>query len=58
MQDFLQDKLINKLNGYYLLLYANDKRIKAACVACINHTFVYMLVFLKLIPPRIKHRKI
>lgn len=55
MSNFLQDVVINKLNGYYLIMYANDKRISALCIYCLNKTFVSFLVLLRLIPPRIKY---
>jgi len=57
MRNFLQDWVINKLNGYYLMLYANDKKIMAGCLAFINYSIVSIMVVLKLIPPRIKSRR-
>ena len=54
MSNFLEDVVINKLNGYYLIMYANDRRISALCMYCLSKTFVSFLVLLKLIPPRIK----
>jgi hypothetical protein len=54
MSNFLQDVVINKLNGYYLIMYANDRRISALCIYYLNQTFVHFMVFLRLIPPRIK----
>ncbi|MGA1795944.1 MAG: hypothetical protein ACMUIL_08785 [bacterium] len=56
MSNFLQDVVINKLNGYYLILRANDRRVAALCMYCVNQTAVYFMVFLRLIPPRIRHR--
>jgi hypothetical protein len=56
MQNFLEDKVINRLNGYYLLLYANDRKIIAFFINCFNSTFVSFIVFFRLIPPRIKYR--
>jgi uncharacterized membrane protein len=55
MSNFLEDVIINKLNGYYLLMYANDRKISALCIYCLNKTFVHFLVLLRLIPPRIKN---
>jgi uncharacterized membrane protein len=54
MSNFLEDVVINKLNGYYLIMYANDMRISALCMYCLSKTFVHVLVLLRLIPPRIK----
>jgi hypothetical protein len=56
MSNFLQDFVINKLNGYYLILYAKDRKTAALCMYCINHVAVYFMVFLGLIPPRIRRR--
>ena len=53
MSDFLQDKIINMLNGYYLKLYANDKKKAAFCMAIINRGFVTLMTFIGLIPARI-----
>ncbi|MGA1843004.1 MAG: hypothetical protein ACMUIS_00390 [bacterium] len=56
MSNFLQDVVINKLNGYYLILCANDRKTAALFMYCINQTAVYFMVFLRLIPPRIRRR--
>ena len=56
MSNFLQDVVINKLNGLYLILYANDMRGAALCMYFLNHTLVHCMVFLGLIPPRIRRR--
>jgi hypothetical protein len=56
MSNFLQDVVINKLNGFYLILYAKDMRRAALFLYCLNHTFVHCMVFLGLIPPRIRRR--
>jgi len=56
MSNFFEDFVINKLNGYYLILYAKDRKTAALCMYCINHIAVYFMVFLGLIPPRIRRR--
>ena len=58
MSNFLQDVVINKLNGYYLILYAKDMKTAALLISYLTHTFVYCMAFLRLIPPRIRTRKI
>lgn len=55
MSNFLQDKVINKLNGYYLILYAEDRKVTASCISCFNQAAVFVMVFFGLIPPRIKN---
>ena len=57
MSNFLQDVVINKLNGYYLILYAKDMKTAALCISYLSHTFVYCMACLGLIPPRIRTRK-
>ena len=52
VSNFLQDKLINKLNGYFLILYANDNIKLAWIVEQMNDAVVYCLVISKLIPSR------
>ena len=54
MSDFLQDRLINKLNGYYLILYANDHLKMAKTTECLNNCLVFFLVSVHLIPSRIR----
>lgn len=56
MSDFLQDIVINRLNGYYLHLYANDRRKAAFFIGCLNHTFASLMAFAGLIPPRIRYK--
>ena len=48
--------IINKLNGYYLILYANDKRKSAFFMACLNRTLVFVMVMFGVIPPRIRKK--
>ena len=50
--NFLQDWLINKLNGYFIILYANDYTKLAGMIEGLNETLVFFLVFLHFIPPR------
>ncbi|MGA1840931.1 MAG: hypothetical protein ACMUIU_09920 [bacterium] len=52
LSDFFQDWLINKLNGYFLVLYSNDHFILAWITECMNSIVVYILVSARLIPPR------
>jgi len=52
MNNFLQDWLINKMNGYFILLYANDHYKMAWIVEHMNNLVVFALVFSRLIPPR------
>jgi len=52
LREFLQDRLINKLNGYFLILYANDNIKTAWVVERMNNTVVFFLVTSHLIPPR------
>ena len=52
VSNFLQDKLINKLNGYYLILYANDNIKSAWLIDHMNDAVVFCLVISRLIPSR------
>ncbi|MGA1867895.1 MAG: hypothetical protein ACMUJM_05035 [bacterium] len=52
LRDFLQDRLINKLNGYFLILYANDNIKLAWVVERMNNVVVFILVVSHLIPSR------
>ena len=52
LSNFLQDRLINKLNGYFLILYANDKIKTAWVVERMNDLMVFCLVVSHLIPSR------
>ncbi|MGA1868227.1 MAG: hypothetical protein ACMUJM_06740 [bacterium] len=52
ISDFLQDKLINKLTGYYLLSYGNHNIKLAWFLEKMNNAVVFCLVVLKLIPAR------
>ena len=54
LNNFLQDWLINKLNGYFIILYATDHFRLARMIEHINVVLVFFLVFLHLIPPRIR----
>ena len=50
--NFLQDWLINKLNGYFMILYATDHFILAWFTEHMNSFLVFFLVLMHLIPPR------
>lgn len=52
LREFLQDRLINKINGYFLILYANDNVRMAWVVERMNNVMVFFLVTSRLIPPR------
>ena len=52
MRNFLQDWLINKMNGYFILLYATDHFRMAWIVGHMNDLVVFVLVLSRLIPPR------
>jgi len=52
MTDFLQDRLINKLNGYFLRLYATEHFKLASTMKAINNLVVFLLVVTAMIPPR------
>lgn len=52
LSDFFQDWLINKLNGYFLVLYAKDHFKLAWITEHMNGVLVFFLVLLHIIPPR------
>jgi len=54
LTDFLQDKLINWLNGLYLLLYSSDHEILAWELEKFNSGLVYLMENLNFIPRRIR----
>ena len=55
--NFLQDWLINKLNGYFLIIYASGHPKMAWIAEQINEALVFSLVLFHLIPPRLKCMK-
>ena len=52
LSNFLQDRLINKLNGYFIILYATGHIRLAGLAERVNDCLVFMLVFAHLIPAR------
>lgn len=50
--NFLQDWLINKLNGYFIILYATDHFALAWVTERVNDVIVSFFVLIHLIPPR------
>ncbi|MGA1825335.1 MAG: hypothetical protein ACMUIP_11810 [bacterium] len=52
VSNFLQDWLINKLNGFFLICYANGHIGLASIIEQINDLLVLFLVFTHLIPRR------
>jgi len=52
-KNFFEDFLLNKLNGYYLILYGKNHHRLAKLVFLFEQTVVYLLVVTRLIPPRI-----
>ncbi|MGA1869557.1 MAG: hypothetical protein ACMUJM_13545 [bacterium] len=52
LSDFLQDWLINKLNGYFMMLYANEYFRMARITEHMNSFLIFFLVFFHFIPPR------
>lgn len=52
LSNFLQDWLINKLNGYFIILYATDHFMLAWMTERMNNALIFCLVFIRLIPPR------
>ena len=52
LSDFLQDKIINKLNGYFLIFYATDHIKLALMIEFMNDFLVFILEVIHLIPPR------
>ncbi len=57
LSNFFQDRVINKLNGYFLILYANDHFRLAWITERINSILVFFLVSAYLIPPRLRLSK-
>lgn len=55
--NFFQDWLLNKLNGYFLILYAQDHYILAWITKYMNNIVVFILVSFRLIPPRFRLKK-
>jgi hypothetical protein len=52
LNDLFEDWLINKLNGYFLLLYSSGHTNIAWIAEHINDLIIYSLVKTRLIPPR------
>jgi len=52
LSNFLQDWLINKLNGYFIILYATDHWVLAWVTERVNDVIVSFFVLIHLIPPR------
>lgn len=57
MREFLEDKVINKLNGMYLLNYAESHHIKAVIINVVSIVIVWALVIFRLVPPRIRIKR-
>jgi len=49
---FFEDFIINKLNGYYLILYGHEYRFTSELVFRFTRVVVACMVFSHLIPPR------
>jgi hypothetical protein len=52
-KNLFEDFLLNKLNGYYLILHGNDHYFLADMVFLLGRTIVYFLTAARLISPRI-----
>jgi hypothetical protein len=52
LNNFLQDWLINKLNGYFIILYSNNHYRLAKMMENLNDMLVLFLIILHFIPPR------
>ena len=52
MGDFWQDWLINKLNGYFMRLYAAEHFKIASMMEKMNDLLVFLLVVIYIILPR------
>ena len=52
LRELLEDRLINKLNGYFLILYANDDMKLATVVEIMNDALIFCLVHAHLISAR------
>ena len=48
----LEDFLLNKLNGYYLILSGNDHPLASRLVFQFSQVIIALMVFAHLIPPR------
>jgi len=57
ISDFLQDYVINKLNGYFLNLYGTGHLRLAWIAERANDLVVFMLVCMRLIPARRRLKK-
>ena len=53
MSRWIEDSVINKLNGYYLILYGKDHLFCAGLILFLAHKIVQVLVLTHIIPPRI-----
>ena len=53
---FIEDTIINKLNGYYLRVYASGHPRYACGIIFLSVCFVNIMVFLHLIPERINYK--
>ena len=53
---FIEDTIINKLNGYYLQVYASGHTKLANSIIFLSLLFVNIMAFLHVIPSRIKSR--
>lgn len=51
-ESFFEDFLMNKLNGYYLILHGNDRYLLADLVFLLGKIIVNFLTVAHLIPPR------
>lgn len=52
-KSLFEDFLLNKLNGYYLILHGNNHYFLAELVFLLGKTAIYFLTFARLISPRI-----
>jgi hypothetical protein len=52
-KNLFEDFLLNKLNGYYLILHGNDHYFLADLIFLLGKTTVYFLTMARLISPRI-----
>ena len=52
MSKVLQDWLINKLNGYFIILYGNDYLVFAGIMEGMNNLVASFLLIMHAIPPR------
>jgi hypothetical protein len=54
MREFVEDILINKLNGFFLILYGNDHIVLGKIVESLTNFLVGLFVILRVIPKRIR----